>query len=57
MNFDGANEGVFMARDDGFIVRSRINTVMDANEDRYDRTLNTGAHIISMDQARDLNKF
>ena len=47
---DNPSDEIFQARNEGFLTRTRINTVEDSSEERYKKTLETGTNIISFDK-------
>ena len=47
---DGPTEDNFQARSDGFITRTRINTVGESSPNRYQLALDTGTNIVTFDQ-------
>ena len=47
---DDPSDDIYVARNEGFITRTRINDVYGKSDERYQKTLDTGTNIISFDQ-------
>jgi hypothetical protein len=54
---DNPSDDIFVARSEGFVTRTRMNSPDKSSQERYDQSMDSGTTINSFDQGMEISFF